>query len=77
MLTASSLSFPDQVVGTSSSTQLVYLWNQGTVAVSVSGNISISPADFAISSTSCNSATIQPNSYCYAYVVLSAHDHGD
>jgi hypothetical protein len=67
-LSASALSFPDQVVGTSSGTQLVYLWNQGTVPVSVSGNISISPADFAISSTSCNSANIQPASYCYAYV---------
>lgn len=65
-LVASPLSagFPDTVVGTTSSYQLIYFYNPGNSRVTVS-NVTIG-GDFAIYSNGCS--TVYPGSYCYVYV---------
>lgn len=68
-LSASALSFPDQVLGTTSSAQTVYVWNNGNTSLTVGAptitmNPGTAPVDFAISASGCSSP-VPPGSYCY------------
>ena len=64
-MSATALNFPSQVVGTSSSSQTVYLWNNGTVPLTL-GSSTIT-SSFGITSNACTS-TVSPGSYCYVNV---------
>lgn len=66
-LSASALTFPDQAVGTTSTTsQYVYLYNSGNVPLTV-GKLSLS-GDFSLLYDYCSGNTVYPRSYCYFYV---------
>jgi len=64
--TATSLAFGPQVVGTTSTAQLIYFANTGNISVKVT---SVVPAgDFALQTDSCTSVNIAVGSSCYIYV---------
>ena len=65
-LSAASLVFPDQVVGTSSSTQSVTLWNNGTVPVTP-GTVVVTPGSFVVTTNGCTFA-VSPGSSCQVYL---------
>ena len=69
----SDVSFTDQAVGTTSSSQIVYFYNTGNSAITV--NSLTTSGDFTIGSNSCTS-TISPGSYCYAYVTFTPSASG-
>jgi len=64
-----ALVFPGTTVSTSGGESLVYVYNQGTKAVTFSGVTITGPqmTDFTIASNACSS-TVDPGSYCYVYV---------
>jgi len=68
----SSLTFPAQTVGTTSSQQLDYIYNTGNEAISFSSfNISgTNASEFAISNNGCGSS-VAAGSYCYVYVTFT------
>jgi hypothetical protein len=68
----SSLTFAAQTVGTSSSGQYTYLYNQGTSTITLTGFTFGGPnaGDFSISQNQCG-ATITSGSNCYVYVIFT------
>ena len=69
--------FPDQAVGTSSSNQIFYVYNSGTVPVFFD-RVFASQGDFQLYSQNCSDTTLTPPAgpglsanYCYIYVVFS------
>lgn len=68
-LSATSLTFADQAVGTTSGNQqLIYLYNTGNVGLPVS-NV-VATGDYSITYNGCG-GTIAVNSYCYVYVAFT------
>ncbi|HVP51378.1 MAG TPA: choice-of-anchor D domain-containing protein, partial [Terriglobales bacterium] len=65
---ASSMQFPDQVVGTTSTYQLIYFYNPGNTGVSITG--ATTSGDFAIYSNACTTS-IAAGGQCYIYLTFT------
>ncbi len=74
VMSASALQYQDQPVGTTSSTQLVYVYNQGTVNVNIA-SAPVATGDFSVTYNGCGAA-ISPGSYCYFYVAFTPTQPG-
>lgn len=74
-LLPSSLSFPGQIPGTSSSPMRITLYNDGTSAVNITA-IGISPANGTFTETNNCPATLEPNTNCVIQVVFRPPDSG-
>ena len=76
LLSVSGISFPDQVEGTTSSPQIVYVSNVGNEPVTFGASTLTDSTDFKIYSDGCNGAIVPVNSYCYVYVEFTPGSAG-
>ena len=75
-LLPASLSFPGQTPGTTSQSQSITVYNDGTVAVNITG-IGISPTDATFTQTNNCPATLNPNTSCAISVSFTPPDAGN
>jgi hypothetical protein len=77
--TPSSLTFPGQLVGTSSAPQTVTVSNTGSVALTMgSATISgVNPGDFSVTSDTCSGSSLNPAATCNLSMVFSPSGGGN
>jgi hypothetical protein len=69
VVSSTVLQYPDQPVGTASTTQTFYVYNQGTVPVNFTSAYTIT-GDFSVNYTYCNTS-LSPGSSCYFSIVFT------